>query len=534
MKKAKARAKTSGKPGPKRKASPAEDVCLEPRDRSQTILNLSTETLVDILHYLTYIQLVACHRACKRFRLIIDETKSLKCAIELGAASYDESPTSTLSVSDLLGAFHKSQRVYRNPDPKIVRKTLDASGPFSQPWSAYMWEVLGDMFISPMEDKHKIGVLSLRSDVADEDRARIMTFPHEIESFGVDRSQDLLATYVEEEHSLYFFSLKDGLVHSKATGLANGGFPCVKNFEVRFGPDLTFCGDWLLAQFRCKYGDGNVICLYHWPTGTLKRQWISEGYLSLDKDHILYFPGCFARGHLFIPFQNQSLFQIHVHRLPSADPVKDPVVQIASYGFPDRDTSSRYVPNIRPVDSTFSHDFRPAFSMLQLTFGSAPPIFISMDAFKSAFDIKELKSRHKAISIPWEHWGPKHTRVVEKYGELRAFGRRVVYQDSILDFNPYDLANDVYGPTLSRGRALRNTGDDYSGVVRVAQSTLPDDVGFPEPLNTALPYRKTHLNVPIVKQNNCFSVFEEDGIPKFVRIVFAASGTPKYLHFITL
>lgn len=205
----------------------------------------------------------------KRLRLIIDDTKALQFIIELGAAGYERCTSST-DLSDF-DAFRKTQRMYRNPDPRVVRKSLNpGEHPFSRNWSLNFAKksVVGDKFLFSLEDRRKFCIYSLRSDVADDDRAWIVAFPFTIDDFGVDRSQDLLV--VSSGRSLRFLTLYDGHLHSKAANLENGA--------ISFPDDLAFTScdillydAWLLVIFDHRGHRNKTLFLYHWPSGTLRK-----------------------------------------------------------------------------------------------------------------------------------------------------------------------------------------------------------------------------------------------------------------------
>lgn len=212
--------------------------------------------------------------------------------------------------------------------------------------------------------------------------------------------------------------------------------------------------------------------------------------------------------------QHGTSYTIDVYHLPDG---LDRIVHIASYEFPERRPQKRTLrfPILEAGITMFGQIFNPTCSMLRLTFDSAPSLFISLDAFEAAFAVKlDDPLFQMPIWVPWEEWGPKHTRALETLRQLVVFGRRAIYQNAILDFNPYDLANDIYGPTVSKGRLLRNTSDGYSGAIHTAGSTFPDEMSFPGPYFTTLPYRKMHLDIPIPRQDSLFSVFEEGGVQK--------------------
>ena len=120
--------------------------------------------------------------------------------------------------------------------------------------------------------------------------------------------------------------------------------------------------------------------------------------------------------------------------------------------------------------------------------------------------------------LQWADWGPSRTRLITRtglYGPriIGTSGNHVVLTDSILDFNQYDIDNDVYGPEVAHGRVLRTSGNNYSGAVHrdpvlwpLESSIRDSDIPC-----TTLAYRKVHLTFPRVRCDMKFLIEEENG-----------------------
>ena len=152
-------------------------------------------------------------------------------------------------------------------------------------------------------------------------------------------------------------------------------------------------------------------------------------------------------------------------------------------------------------------------------------------------------SSGEPVQIPWEDWGPQNTRSLwlcspEDKPLLGTSGMRLVFADHIFDFNPYDIARNLYGPSVTPvARRLRTTGTGYSGEVHREESEVQSQPSFFDVfdpvgelyMTTSMPYRQTRLGLRAYDDYNkgMYLVEEEDG-PKVSEFVGLSNDTGTY------
>ena len=126
----------------------------------------------------------------------------------------------------------------------------------------------------------------------------------------------------------------------------------------------------------------------------------------------------------------------------------------------------------------------------------------------------------QVMVVPWENWGPRSTRFVTRDDEdsddedsdasnsedLRdrcipgCSGKRIVYKDRILDFNPYDAAHNICAhPRVRRTRTTTREGSarsEASATLRTEPTREDFGDEYWDGMSAGMPYRRTKLRLP--------------------------------------
>ncbi|KAJ3530585.1 hypothetical protein NM688_g7687 [Phlebia brevispora] len=499
-----------------------------------SLIGLSTELVVDILGYLPYQQIVRCRRVSKRLCIIIDDTPALQRLIELDAAGYESCSPPSTGVAVVLDSFRKIQRIYRNPNPKVTKVPLKhIPGLSSLHWWPHQVRTFSDIAIARIQnDNRALGVLSLRSDVPEDNRFRLLKLSFDLNEYEAYPIENLLVAWSWDK--IYFLSLTDGSIHNKAVILTDGELSPPEDIRDRPLLRVSVFREWMLLCLGTFHSRDDAVYLIHWPSGKTMHKWDPH-----QKDEDVYFPGCIVQGHVFLPTKRGHSSRVDVYRIPENSSTVDKIAHVAAYAFPNTLTTHWVDLNLEVAAAPVSgRTCRPVTSMLRMSFNSSPPMFISLQALLSRITSEESLERspppHTPIHVPWEAWGPNNTRVLDNIRYLAVFGRKVISEHAILDFNPYDIARNVYAPAVAHGRSLRSTGSDYSGAIRTDPTSVPHYLGFEQTITTRMPYRKTHLLLPNRNWIHGGSIIEEDGAVKLVRIATDSNNSPKHLEIFTL
>ncbi|KAJ3552693.1 hypothetical protein NM688_g4022 [Phlebia brevispora] len=479
--------------------------------------DLSTELIIGILCYLSCMQLVRCRGVrtlvCQRFRTIVDGTPSLQYIIELEAAGYEICVPSTISIAGTMELFRKTQRSYRDPNPRTVRISLEEPVlrtllPPVDDWSQ-CWRPFGDIAVQLDTSHCMLRILSLRDNLTPEDRVRTLRLPFAPQYWEIDRSQDLILAISDDRAC--FLSLKDGSPHSRTIRSMDGALPFPDGFLWGSRAFPSIDGD-LILLYLSRFSGGYTAFLYHWPSGKEIKRW--HLLKMIDGTHLFY--GCLTRGHVFFPTKHTNIsspWWIDMYRLPDDPVVEQQIVHVASFGLFE---ALNKIGNTLTAASTpvFNPTCRPIPSLLQFNVGATTPFFISLSSLFAAAYSRSRHSSTPAPRIPWSAWGPRSTRLVGNARNKFVVGRRVFCDDAIIDFNLYDVAHNIYVPVAPLGQNLGSGGvnDPGSVFLQVVSTTLPGQ----EYINrltgeTQMPYRRTHLPRMTINDGHTVSVVEEDG-----------------------
>ena len=139
------------------------------------------------------------------------------------------------------------------------------------------------------------------------------------------------------------------------------------------------------------------------------------------------------------------------------------------------------------------------------------------------------------ITVPWKQWHLFARFITNKPGHQKtdrprtygSYGSHIVFEDRILDFNQYDVANDIYAQPPSRPHKLKNTpthgrnSDFDSRPIRHTSSTTFEFAGTNLWI-TQLPYRSLQVTFPKVRQgasrDGTLSIIEEEDGPKVITV----------------
>ena len=141
---------------------------------------------------------------------------------------------------------------------------------------------------------------------------------------------------------------------------------------------------------------------------------------------------------------------INVYALPDDDRCVEvpPPVLVASYVLP---------PNIHRVslDSGIQQAGRqmPPRSLLSLDLGARHFYIPTSSLIPESIRSVGRHSATRVDPVPWEAWGPTSLHPTSEECEHLRFvataGLHIIYEQTILDFNQYDAAHNIYGPDES-------------------------------------------------------------------------------------
>ena len=211
------------------------------------------------------------YQVCRKFKSIIDDSPSLQYVFELPAAGYKSG--GGRAIADLgVAAFRRAQRAYRAPNIRVGAVKQLSCGPIQI--HAHQWraspKIVGDYAIFTHDDEDVLGILDLRSDVADGERFRLMSVPFRITKFFVSLAQDLLM--LVEGLKLHFLSFSTGDIPDNVLAVHGDDMPILEDDlpdDVGFIESISITQDWILVGGV--YDDGDAArfrALYRWPTGT--------------------------------------------------------------------------------------------------------------------------------------------------------------------------------------------------------------------------------------------------------------------------
>ncbi len=161
-------------------------------------------------------------------------------------------------------------------------------------------------------------------------------------------------------------------------------------------------------------------------------------------------------------------------------------------------------------------------------------IFVHLSAFSEILGNQPRNPVDSPDFFPWETWGPRYTRCFDEAGSTNyslpaeqgrlyaSYGTRIVYNDSLLDFNQMSVAQELnyasyqalnatestsksdspLPPTTSHrmdnlqaGKMINNVDPPPSRIV-TAPTIIPRGQFFENDVESALPYRETHIAWP--------------------------------------
>ncbi|KAI0314866.1 hypothetical protein OF83DRAFT_407323 [Amylostereum chailletii] len=245
-----------------------------PPDR---LTKLPTELLAGVLELLDAFTLVACMLACRKLKILIDNTMSLKYILALEAAGMKDGHNSTLSLIERahrLDAYHSAWRTLTWSDERVVTFPGDAvafvSGGFLvavEPPFVHIWQI-------PSKWRGVDARPPLR-----------LEFPSdEVHGVWIEPSEDLLAMFCEE--GIELCSASSGLPHPKP-----------QIFDVELDPTVPVD---VLGKFICGFSDeggpSGYATVYNWHTGNKMEVIWAIDLCLLEDEYLLVFEHVNATG----------------------------------------------------------------------------------------------------------------------------------------------------------------------------------------------------------------------------------------------
>ena len=174
--------------------------------------------------------------------------------------------------------------------------------------------------------------------------------------------------------------------------------------------------------------------------------------------------------------------------------------------------------------------FTPTMTIFRLCIGHT--IYVPSSVFLSVTMGRQRQSGPRVV--PWKDWGFRTMDVTSSrhfLGRcLGVCGQRVIHDNLILDFNQYDIRNDIYGPSSKRGTVLGMLDTSVGSEASAVASTVFDTAGSyyssdpseqPVLTNRSPSYRLTPHDFRRLEATGMTELFfiEERGRPVVRRIV---------------
>ncbi|KAH9059513.1 hypothetical protein EDB87DRAFT_1621325 [Lactarius vividus] len=499
------------------------------------ILPLPDELISYILEHTDFKAVIACRRSCRRLKDIVDDSSALQYLVELSAARMCDGAPSAVGPAERLTRLQKAQTAWKSSSWSPVDHF-----PYSKEMSPFPVTASGNL-IAFRSDRSRMGeLLMLRfpSDLRDipEQLWYLDLDCDRLESICLDDTQDLLV--FSSSQCIHIRTLSTGGVHPLTS--TSGTIRPHSDYEAF---DLHLHGD--LLSF---VGTSHIL-VWNWKTGDR----LAEIPLTtsapccafLDDRHIIFTH--------YNPTREPRTISFQVTTLPSSDNAGPSPPSSYRFALDLPMHSPPYFTELHvntpppcPVGAYGRGLFYPdpRHKLLALEVGA-----ITVEGFTAVFTLHTLYVPHDAflsyiaahpapappqqpgdplpIDVPWEAWGPGHTRLVtvpnvahSRYlGLYKVCGMQalseppILLDDGILCIMDYLLprapppaeprdggAHDEHAlplPVSPNGSATEPRASGSSGDGAVAEhEELQDVPPPPTPPDTSIPYSRKDVPLP--------------------------------------
>jgi len=499
---------------------------------------LPAELIVRILDALDPQALVNCRRLCRLFKLLIDETISLRYRIELYTSGMVDGPPGRLSTSDRLGLL----RSY-NASWKILDWNAHTCLPVPE---GRLWELYGNVW-AHSRGSQTIELVQLPSRLRGIPlRQWTLKLAFAPRDFGMDPAQDLLVTVerVTNAHLLCrvrLLTLSSGETHPLAKDRPTLEYTRTvpDNPHIHWTYSIRVCGDYLGILFINDDidddEDGNELVVWNWKTGANHLKLTLVEILSftfLGEEFVLVAASAFdtlddmrpalllynfkqAPGSVEPPdaYLLRFLFQPPLlARVPSA-------IYLTSDPSPDWSSSSGLqVPFQVPCDERLI-----AFNLHRFHRGDSGNETFLIPARTLLEHVGDITTWGEKRDIEWEEWGSSYAEYVCRHGQWPTFSCFVFGMRHVLPMAEFRDDRWVMIVRDLCPRRCMSAREEERNESNALHQALGWEGQYPRSIVKRVP-----LPTSIRKSSKVNLMISEDGI-----IVLEADETKKLIHLLT-